>query len=258
MSGTAARVSLIAPGGVPRVRPGDDLATIVLDALAAEDEVPADGDVVVLAQKIVSKSEGRYRHLAAVTPSADAVALARAAQKDARLVELILGEAQEVLRHRPGVLVVVHRLGYVLANSGIDASNIDPDQEPDTVLLLPEDPDRSAAELRAALRARTGADIAVIINDSLGRAWRNGTMGVALGAAGIPALVDLRGRPDLFGRALRITEIGLADEVAAAASVVMGQADEGRPIVLLRGLPYDLGEGSGEELIRARETDLFR
>ncbi len=258
MSANAARLSVIALGGVPEIRPGDDLAAIVIDAIAAEGETLADGDIVVLAQKIVSKAEGRYADLGAVTPSAEARALAADTGKDARLVELILGESQEVLRHRPGVLVVVHRLGYVLANAGIDASNVEPVHGPDTVLLLPEDSDRSAAGLRAALKQRAGAEVGIIVNDSLGRAWRNGTTGVALGAAGVAALVDLRGRADLFGRDLRVTEIGLADELAATASVVMGQADEGRPIVLIRGLPYPPGDGAAAELIRGRETDLFR
>ncbi len=258
MSGRAARLSVIAPGGVPEVRPGDDLGEIVLEALAAEGEAPTDGDVLVLAQKIVSKAEGRYADLGAVTPSAEALDLAGKTHKDARLVELILGESQEVLRHRPGVLVVVHKRGYVMANAGIDASNIEPVHGVDTVLLLPEDADKSAARLRGNLRARAGVEVGVIVNDSLGRAWRNGTSGVALGAAGIAALLDLRGRADRFGRDLRITEVGLADELAATASVVMGQADEGRPVVLIRGLPYPAADGAAADLIRDRELDLFR
>ena len=238
---------------------GDDLVRLIRDGLAASGEVLRDGDVLVLAQKIVSKAEGRSVRLADVTPSARAHELAPQCDKDPRLVELILSEAAEVLRVRPGVIVVVHRLGFVLANAGIDRSNVGPDTDAvERVLLLPRDPDGSARALREALRAATGADVAVIINDSLGRAWRNGTIGTALGAAGLPALADLRGQPDLFQRALQTTEVGLGDEIAAAASLLMGQADEGRPIVLVRGLRFERRSGSGAELIRRRELDMFR
>ena len=238
---------------------GDDLARLVRDGLAACGERLRDHDVLVLAQKIVSKAEGRSVRLADVVPSARARELAPQCDKDPRLVELILSEAAEVLRVRPGVIVVVHRLGFVLANAGIDRSNVAPDaDEAERVLLLPRDPDGSASALREALRVATGADVAVIINDSLGRAWRNGTLGTALGASGLPALVDLRGRPDMFQRALQTTEVGLGDEIAAAASLLMGQADEGRPIVLVRGLRFERRTGSGAELIRRRELDMFR
>jgi coenzyme F420-0:L-glutamate ligase/coenzyme F420-1:gamma-L-glutamate ligase len=259
------RLGVTALGGVKLVRPGDDLAAIVIDALAASGERLAEGDVLVLAQKIVSKAEGRYVVLDTVTPSPRAVALAAETDKDPRLVELILSEATEVVRHRKGVLVVAHRIGVVLANAGIDASNVEPlppaapGQPPrPRVLLLPRDPDASCRALAASLRERTGARIGVVINDSLGRAWRNGTVGAALGAAGLPALLNLNGRPDLFGRTLQATQIGLADEIAAAASLIMGQADEGRPIVLLRGLPYPLADGAAAELVRPKEQDLFR
>jgi len=254
-----ARLTLTALAGVPLVRPGDDLAALVGAALEASGERLADGDVLVMAQKIVSKAEARYRTLAGIVPSARARELAEAVGKDPRLVELILGEAEEVVAHRPGVLIVAHRLGYVLANAGIDHSNVEPDADGgERVLLLPEDPDRSAAALRERLRAATGAAIGVVINDSLGRAWRNGTVGMALGVAGISALLDLRGRPDLFGRALAVSEIGLADEVAAAASLLMGQADEGRPIVLVRGLAHGPAAGRARDLVRRKELDLFR
>jgi coenzyme F420-0:L-glutamate ligase/coenzyme F420-1:gamma-L-glutamate ligase len=255
LNGQAAKLAISALGGVKRVRPGDDLCALALEALAENGETLRDGDILVLAQKIVSKSESRYADLGAVTPSAEAVRLAGEVNKDARLVELILAESREIVRHRPGVLIVVHRLGYVLANAGIDASNIEPEYGDDTVLLLPQDPDASAEKLRAAILDATGARIGVVINDSLGRAWRNGTMGVALGVAG---LLDLRGREDLMGRELRVSEIGVADEIASAASIVMGQADEGRPLVHIRGFPYPSTDGTGAELIRDRELDLFR
>ena len=176
--------------------------------------------------------------------------------KDPRLVELILRESTEVVRHRKGVLVVAHRNGTVLANAGIDASNVAGDDH--HVLLLPQDCDRSCRDIRARLAARTGIQPGVIVIDSLGRAWRNGTVGAALGTAGLPPLLDLRGAPDLFGRELRTTQVGIADEIAAAASLLMGQADEGTPVVLLRGLQLPDGDGPASDLHRAREQDLFR
>ena len=235
---------------------GNDIAALILDALVACGEALHDGDVLVIAQKIVSKAEGRAVRLATVTPSAQAIALAKETGKDPRLVELILGESDEVLRYRRDVIVVAHRLGFVTANAGIDQSNVGSDDA--EALLLPRDPDASCSALRATLRRRTGADTGVVINDSHGRAWRNGTVGVALGVAGLPALVDLRGRPDLYDRALRITEVGLADELAAAASLLMGQSNEGRPVVLARGVPYSRRDGSVRELLRPRDRDLFR
>ncbi len=246
-------MTVTALAGMPEIRPGDDLGAAIAEAVTANGETLADGDIVVVAQKIVSKSEGRYADLATVTPSEEAVRLARETEKDPRLVELILSESIEVARHRPGVLIVADRRGLVLANAGIDSSNLDPARGETEVLLLPEDPDRSAARLREALGQRTGATVGVVINDSLGRAWRNGTVGVAIGASGIDALCDLRGRPDRTGRALRVTEIGLADEIAAAASSVMGQADEGRPVAIVRGLAHAMGEGSARDLGTGRE-----
>jgi len=257
-AGPAAELRLLALPGIPLVTEGQDIASLILDALAACGETLRHGDVLVIAQKIVSKAEGRAVRLATVTPSARAVALAKETGKDPRLVELILGESDEVLRHRRDVIVVVHRLGFVMANAGIDQSNVGSEPNDADALLLPRDPDGSCAALRAALGRRTGADIGVIINDSHGRAWRNGTVGVALGVAGLPALVDLRGCHDLYDRALRITEVGLADELAAAASLLMGQSDEGRPVILARGVPYARREGSVRELLRPRERDLFR
>jgi coenzyme F420-0:L-glutamate ligase/coenzyme F420-1:gamma-L-glutamate ligase len=210
----------------------------------------------VLAQKIVSKAEGRSVPLADVTPSAAALELAPQCDKDPRLVELILSEAQAVMRVRKGVLIVRHRLGLVLANAGIDQSNVDQSGGP-VALLLPIDPDASAAALRAVLSAQTGVDIAVLIIDSLGRAWRTGTTGVAIGVSGIAGLLDLRGAPDIHGRRLETSELGLADELAAAASLAMGQANEGRPIVLIRGVTQGRREGSAAELIRPAAIDLF-
>jgi len=248
----------IALPGVPMVKPGDDIALIVLRALRASQETLRDGDVLVIAQKIVSKAQGRLIPLSSVTPSPRAKVLASEVRKDPRVVELILRESREVVRACANVLVVEHRLGFVMANAGIDFSNVDQGGKDEMALLLPEDPDGSCAELRHALKSATGADVAVIINDSHGRAFRNGTVGVAIGVSGLAALEDLRGRPDLFGRELKSTEVGKADEIASAASVLMGQADEGRPIVLARGLPGRRGEGAASQLVRAKETDLFR
>ena len=247
-------LTLTALEGVPEIRAGDDLAAIVRDGLARSQLALADGDVLVLAQKIVSKSEGRTVALAGVTPSQRALELAAFTGKDARMLELVLAESIGIIRCTKDVLVVEHRLGYVMANAGIDMSNVE--HGGDTVLLLPLDPDASCARLRAALRAQ--ADVGIVINDSFGRAWRNGVTGVALGVAGLPGVVDMRGRPDRFGRALQITQIGLADEVASAASLLMGQADEGCPVIHARGVPYARRDGNGRELLRPKSMDLFR
>jgi coenzyme F420-0:L-glutamate ligase/coenzyme F420-1:gamma-L-glutamate ligase len=244
--------------GIPMVRAGDDLAVLLRDALARAGLTPQPGDVLALAQKIVSKAEGRMVDLATVTPSAEALALADKVQKDPRLVHLILSESSRVVRARPGLLIVQHRLGYVMANAGVDQSNTAPVDEVQRALLLPLDPDASAAALRVRLTALTGVEMAVVINDSFGRAWRRGTCGVAIGAAGLPALWDLRGKPDLFGRTLQVSISGFADEIAAAASLVMGQGAEARPAVLLRGLAWDAAENPAGELVRPEAEDLFR
>jgi coenzyme F420-0:L-glutamate ligase/coenzyme F420-1:gamma-L-glutamate ligase len=252
---TAADLRLRPLRGVPRVVAGDDPAAIALAALEGANESLRDGDVLVFAQKIISKAEGRSIDLAEVTPSARALRLADETEKDPRLVELILQESSEVLRYRPGLLIVVHRLGFVLANAGIDRSNVDGDAR---VLLLPVNPDGSAARIRSEVKRKTGVDIGVLIIDSLGRAWRMGTIGTAIGISGLPGLIDLRGRSDLNGRPLETTEIGFADELAAAASLMMGQADEATPIVLARGVPYARRDGAAHELVRPKERDLFR
>ena len=253
-------LTLLPLTGLPRVRPGDDLVAILLRALEREHGELRTGDVVVLAQKIVSKAEGRIVALDTVEPSERARELAARVDKDPRLVELILRESNEVVRTAPGVLVVEHRLGFVLANAGIDHSNVEQPEggAEERVLLLPADPDRSAADLRARLRAATGAQVGVVIADSWGRPWRLGTVGFAIGVAGLPALVDLRGTPDLEGRPLQVTEVGHADQLAAAASILMGQAAESVPAVVIRGLPRTGGESPATALLRPRRQDLFR
>ncbi len=248
---------LTALPGVPFVQPGDDLARLLGDAVAVQGLVPEPGDVLVVAQKIVSKAEGRQVDLATVTPSSRALAYARDTGKDPRLVELVLGESRAVLATRMGVMIVEHRLGHVMANAGIDRSNVEGGDDAQ-VLLLPRDPDASARALRERLAERFGAGPAVIVSDSFGRPWRHGTVGIALGAAGLPALADLRGRPDLYGRPLEITEVGFADEIAAAASLLMGQAAEATPAVWVRGLAWELPERPAAALLRPAAEDLFR
>jgi coenzyme F420-0:L-glutamate ligase/coenzyme F420-1:gamma-L-glutamate ligase len=253
-----ASLTLTAFDDVPTVARGDDLAALIVAAAERARVDLRNDDVLVLAQKIVSKSEGRAVRLDSVQASDRARELAKAADKDPRVVELILQESTEVLRVRPGAIVVVHRLGFVLANAGIDASNVEPERGAETVLLLPENPDASAERIRADIRRLAGADVGVIVNDSFGRAWRLGTVGTAIGAAGLPGLLDMRGTPDRTGRALRVTEVGIADELAAAASLLMGQAAEGRPIVHVRGFPYPRRDGNAGELIRPKHMDMFR
>ena len=246
--------------GIPLIKEGDDLVRLILEGLERAGIQPQDGDVFILAQKIVSKAEGRLIYLPDVEPSDEARSLAEVTGKDPRILDVILNESSSILRQREGLIVVEHRLGFVCANAGVDRSNVQGEygEDDDWVLLLPEDPDRSAQKLRTALMHATGKELAVLIIDSHGRAWRMGTAGVCIGAAGFPALLDLRGEPDLFEVTLKSTEVGLADEIASGASVLMGQANEGRPVIHLHGLPYDLREGSCQELIRPEEQDLFR
>jgi coenzyme F420-0:L-glutamate ligase/coenzyme F420-1:gamma-L-glutamate ligase len=246
--------------GIPLIRQGDNLADIVLHVLQENNIDLRDNDILVFAQKIVSKAEGRAVNLVTVRPSQRAMELAAQTEKDPRLVELILRESNEVLRTRPGTIIVEHNLGFVCANAGIDHSNVAGagNTTEEWVLLLPAEPDRSAELIRKEIESRKGKQIGILIIDSHGRAWRNGTVGVAIGISGLPGLQDLRGQADLFEFTLRITQVGVADELAAAASLVMGQAAEGTPIVHVRGFPYSLREGSLKELIRPKEQDLFR
>lgn len=246
--------------GFPLIRPGDDLAAAILDSLSRAALTLLDGDVLIVAQKVVSKAEGRLVNLNQVVPSPQAEKLGTESAKDPRVVQLILDESRQVLRTRPGLIVVEHKLGFVCANAGIDVSNVcGEDGEPqDWVLLLPQDPDASAQALRDQLQTASGARLGVQIIDSHGRAWRMGTVGVTIGLSGVPAVMDLRGQPDLFGYRLQSTEVGVADELAAGASLMMGQAAEGTPVVHARGFPYPLREATWTELLRPRQQDLFR
>lgn len=251
-------LTLTALPRIPEVVRGAKLAELLLAAAARAGTTLESGDVLVVAQKIVSKAEGRVVRLAEVTPSARAHELARIVEKDPRLIELTLRESRAVLRAKPGVLIVEHRLGFVMASAGVDQSNVPGAEDDEVALLLPEDPDASARRIREDLRDTCGVVVGVLVNDSFGRAWRNGVTGVAIGVAGIPALVDLRGRPDRGNRPLRVTQVAAADELAAAASLLMGQSDEGLPAVLARGFPYARRESAVAELIRLPAEDLFR
>jgi len=255
---SAKPLSILPITSFPMVKAGDDLVDFLITSHQMEYPVQPQ-DIIVITQKIVSKSEGRLRDLRQVEPGEKALDLAAICEKDPRLVQLILEESSEILRVRKGLLIVKHRLGFVCANAGIDHSNtVEGDKEEDFVLLLPENPDQSAARIQKEFFSRTGIDIGVMIIDSHGRAWRNGTVGTAIGVANVPGLVDLRGHKDLFGYTLRVTLIAAADELAAAASLVMGQANEAVPCVIARGFPYPLREASLSELIRPDELDLFK
>jgi len=254
----AGSVTFTALPGLPMVKAGDDLAPMILSALARADQKLAAGDVLVVAQKIISKAQGRLIKLGNVVPSPAAEALAKSTGKDPRLVELALGESTEVVRAAPNVLILRHRLGHVMANAGIDQSNIEHDGGP-AALLLPVDPDGTARALRSEIGHITGIAPAVIINDSFGRPWRLGVTGVALGVAGLAACVSRVGYPDLFGRSLQMTEIAVADEIAAAASLLMGQSAEGTPVVHIRGLTLSDDDGRGaQSRLRPTTQDLFR
>ncbi len=251
---------LTALKGVPLIRQGDDLADVILTSLAATELQLQDDDILVLGQKIVSKAEGRMVNLASVTPTQRALELGAEVEKDPRVVELMLQESRSVIRKRVGTLIVEHNLGFICANAGIDHSNVAGagSATEEYVLLLPRDPDASARQLRTRLERLSGVRLGVMIIDSHGRAWRIGTVGMCIGLSGVPAVVDQRGWKDLFDYTLRITVVGVADELAAAASLLMGQAAEGTPVIHVRGFPYPLREGSLQELIRPRELDLFR
>jgi coenzyme F420-0:L-glutamate ligase/coenzyme F420-1:gamma-L-glutamate ligase len=258
MSGSPGSLTLNALRGIPEVLPGSDLEALLQGALAASGISLRAGDVLVVAQKIVSKAEGRYVDLASVAPQAQALELAAITGKDARLIELILRESTEVLRAKRDVLIVRHRLGFVMANAGIDRSNIGTRRGTEQVLLLPQDPEGSAAALRAALARHHAHAPGVIISDSFGRAWRKGVVNIALAAAGVPSLVNRRGERDRAGRRLEVTEVALADALAAAAGLIMGEAAEGTPVVLIRGCKFSWPETSAQALIRPLDEDLFR
>tara|TARA_Y100000588_G_scaffold18051_1_gene18659 strand:+ start:1785 stop:2549 length:765 start_codon:yes stop_codon:yes gene_type:complete len=252
------KLDLIALDNIPLISPGDKLADVIFKSINKSELIIDEGDILVLAQKIVSKAEDRYVSLNKITPSGEAELLAKKTAKDPRLVELILQESKEVVRYRKGVIVVENKLGFVHANAGIDRSNIDSNANNPMVLLLPENPDLSAEGIRKDLSRLLKKSIGIIINDSAGRAWRNGIVGIAIGSSGVTALTDLRGQKDLYGKVLEVTEVGLADELASAASILMGQGDEGLPVVLIKGLQLGEDKEGSQILIRPVEDDLFR
>ena len=244
--------------GIPLVQSGDNLTELLLESCRRNGIQLQSTDVLVIAQKIVSKAEDCFVRVETVSPTAEAKQLAAIVHKDPRLVEIILWDSAEVIRAKPGVLIVQHKLGFISANAGIDHSNVS-QKDGEVVLRLPVDPDSSARELRSAITAQTGASPAVLIIDSHGRPWRVGTYGVVIGLAGMHPVEDLRGEPDLFEVPLQYTDVGLADQVAAAASLVMGQAAEGCPAVIVRGLSYEVDEkATVADALRAKEKDLFR
>ena len=254
----ASSLALHALPGIPMVQPGDDLAALIEAGLARAGLELEPGDVLVLAQKIVSKAEGRIIDVDEVIASPEAVELAATTLKDPRAIQVVLDQSVRVVRARPNLIIVEHKRGWVMANAGVDHSNVAPQDGTERVLLLPLDPDASAEALRARLAPGVGGSLGVVISDSFGRAWRRGTAGIAIGAAGLPALVDLRGNPDLFGRILEVSISGFADEIAAAASLLQGQGAEAQPVVLVRGLTWSQPAMGAGHLVRPPQEDLFR
>ncbi len=257
MTGKLPTLQFIRIPGIPLVEPGANLASLIASALRAAGEIPTEGDVVAVAQKIVSKAENRIVRLATVESSPRAHDIAAQANKDPRVVELILRESRAVIRVSPGVIITEHNTGVILANAGIDRSNLQGSD--DAALLLPEDPDASAARLRDQLQQEFGVGLGIIVTDSIGRPWRLGTVGTAIGCAGVLALHDLRGRADLFGRQLQVSEVAVADSLAAAAVLMMGEAAEGTPLVLIRGAGAGDDRGqTARAALRPAHEDLFR
>jgi len=250
------RLEVLTVPGIPLVKAGDDIASMLASALNQAELELLDGDVVVVAQKLVSKAEGRTRRLSEVVPSDKARELAADTDKEAAMAQLILDESHAILRYRPGVIIAEHRLGIVLANAGIDRSNVDRDR--DLVLLFPENPDESAKRIKSALHALCGTNVGVVIADSVGRAWRMGTTGMAIGSAGVEALKNLRGRHDMFGRELEVSEHAVADSIASTAELLMGEADEATPVVIVRGLAEGTSAQTSRSLLRPADEDMFR
>ena len=251
-------LEFIAIEGIPLIKEGDNLVGVILLALENNNISLNNNDILVIAQKVVSKSEGRYAYLNEIDPSEKAIELSKELDKDPRLVQLILNESNEVIRYRKGVIVVENKLGLIHANAGIDRSNIESEKDNPRVLLLPKDPDKSSLRIRKEIFNQSNKDIGVIINDSSGRAWRNGIVGIAIGSSGAEVLSDLKGNLDLFGNTLEVTEVGKADEVASAASLLMGQGKEALPVVVIKGLTESEDLNGAKALIRKPSEDLFR
>ena len=252
------KLTLCAVEGIPLVNPGDDLFEIINKAISNSSERLRNGDIIVIAQKIVSKVENRIISLDDVTPSSEALKVALETNKDPRQIELVLRESREIIRHRPGVIIVEQNLGIIMANAGIDHSNIESEGDVERVLLLPENPDETCRKLQTQFKDTLNVSVGVIINDSVGRAWRVGTTGLAIGVSGLPAIVDLRGEKDIFGRELLVSEQAVADELASAASLLQGQASEKLPVVIVKGFNSNAPHQNASALIRDKEMDMFR
>ena len=250
-------ITLTALQGFPLIQEGDDIAEIILQTIFANNLQIENNDIFVIAQKIISKSEGRKVCLEDVSPSEKAINLANKTNKDPRIVELILNESSEIIRVAHGVIITKHKLGFIMANAGIDQSNINENDDESYALLLPVDPDASSKRIKDAIEEITNKKISVIVNDSIGRPWRIGTVGHALGVAGLSPVIDLRGTKDLFQRELKVSEVALADELSAAASILMGQGSEGKPIILIRGLQIEESQEGIKSLLRPKTKDLF-
>jgi coenzyme F420-0:L-glutamate ligase/coenzyme F420-1:gamma-L-glutamate ligase len=246
--------------GIPLIKYGDSIPEILYKSIQNQGVSIEDGDILAVTSKIISKSEGRMINLTEVVPSERAVEIAVKNKRDARLIEIILSESNEIIRSTEQAFIVEHKLGFICANAGVDHSNVDGPygNQEDWYLLLPKAPDQSAEIIKDHFFKKSGKNIGVIIIDSHGRAWRKGTVGVIIGTSRVPALVDLRGKPDLFGYHLKITEVATGDELAATASLMMGQADEKIPAIHIRGFPYQLRDSSLSEVLRPKNMDLFR
>ena len=255
---TLKNLQLIAIEGIPLIEPGDNLAKIIIQAVKEQKIKLKSGDILVIAQKIVSKSENRYAYLKEVIPSSEAFRIAKKTEKDPKLVQLILNESARVIRYKKGLMIVENKLGFVHANAGIDKSNIEINNDNPKVLLLPKNPDGSALSIKKGIFRKIELNLGIIINDSSGRAWRKGIVGIAIGSSGVEALSDLRGKTDLYGNTLEITEVGKADEIASAASLLMGQADEGFPVILVKGITASNEVSDVKSLLRDQSEDLFR
>lgn len=244
----------------PDVKPNADLSGLILDSANANGWYWKNGDILVIAQKIISKSENQFVNLDEIQPGDLAKKYAKITGKEPGLIELILNESSKVLRARKGLMIVQHRLGFICANAGIDHSNVKGEygKSEDWVLLLPKDPDNSAKVIREKIQNKTDKKLGVVIIDSHGRPWRRGVVGISIGASGVPVVIDRRGSRDRYGYELKATDIGALDELAATASILMGQADEGRPVVVIRGFPYPLQDSNFSEILRNESDDLFR
>jgi coenzyme F420-0:L-glutamate ligase / coenzyme F420-1:gamma-L-glutamate ligase len=247
------QISIIGLTGIPEIVAGDDLPSLIVAAAENAGLEFQQGDVLVIAQKVASKAEGRVVRLETIVPSQEAADWAAQFDKDARLVEVVLRQSRRIVRKERGVMICETHHGFICANAGVDNSNV----APGFVVLLPEDPDASARRIRAALEQALGVRLAVIISDTFGRPWREGLVNVALGVAGIAPLLDYRGKLDSYGQLLRVTMVAVADEIASATELVMGKSDA-VPVALVRGFAYEERLASAAELIRPPEHDLFR